>query len=588
MADEQDLGSCVFWRVGSNPIFRILYFDMSHTKKLMMTLIMASSFLVILFLILRAAGDSGQPVLSFSRESGFYDDPFYLEMDHSNGTVYYTLDCSRPDETSMLYTQPILIDDASQNENLYSMRTDVAVFDRALVKERDAGTPEDYVVPDSLVDKCTVVRAVCIDELGGRSGEVSGVFFVGYDERPAYDGLSVVSLYTAPENLFDHEDGIYVTGKVMEDYLKKGERVENDGFWWWWPANYRMKGMDWEREAVIEIFDKDRERIMAKNVGIRIQGGGSRAYLPRSLNVYARKDYDGTEVFDEGLFGLSYPQSSFTVFSGGDSRVTKLEDYIPGSLAAGLDISTMHFEPAAVFLEGEFWGFNYITERYDEAYFAGHYGIDEDNIVMIKEGEVSLGYEKDIKLYEDDLAFLKSVDVTTDAGLSELEKRIDLESFIDYYAVQLYIDRRNDWPYMNFALWRSRDAQEGEYGDCRWRWILFDDNSGAYGPASVSSNSIANTREVDYVLDNLLRSPKIDERLRQKMLGLSENEFEPGRVSAFVDEYYALTKGIMHNEFERFYGNKRDYDKFFESRVYRFSDYFEKRSKYVKEHLEEL
>ena len=53
---------------------------------------------------------------------------------------------------------------------------------------------------------------------------------MGYDERPAYDGLSVVSLYTAPENLFDHEDGIYVTGKVMEDYLKKGERVETEDY----------------------------------------------------------------------------------------------------------------------------------------------------------------------------------------------------------------------------------------------------------------------------------------------------------------------------------------------------------------------
>ena len=561
---------------------------MSHTKKLMMTLFIASSFLITLFLILRAVGSSGQPLLSFSRASGFYDDPFYLEMDYKNGTVHYTLDCSTPDASSPVYTGPISIDDASQNENFYSMRTDVAVFDRALVKERDAGTPEDYVVPDSLVDKCTVVRAVCIDELGGRSEEVCGVYFVGYDEKPAYDGLSIVSLHTSPENLFDHEDGIYVTGKTMEDYLKKGERVENDDFWWWWPANYRKKGMDWEKEAVIEIFDPQRNSVLSKNVGIRIQGGGSRAYLPRSLNVYARKEYDGSESFDEGLFSLSYPQTSFTIFSGGDSRVTKLEDYIPGTLAADLDISTMHFEPAAVFLEGEFWGFNYITERYDEAYFTGHYGVDKNNIVMIKEGEVALGYEKDIKLYEDDLAFLKSVDVTTGAGLSELNKRIDLESFIDYYAVQLYIDRRNDWPYMNFALWRSRDEQDGEYGDCRWRWILFDDNSGAYGPASVSSNSIANTKEVDFVLDNLLRSPEIDKRLRQRMLELSENEFEPARVSAFVDEYYALTKGIMHNEFERFYGDKRDYDKFFESRVYRFSDYFEKRSTYIKEHLDEL
>lgn len=47
----------------------------------------------------------------FSEESGTYDDKLYLEITgSSNGFIYYTLDGSNPTETSILYTEPILLE----------------------------------------------------------------------------------------------------------------------------------------------------------------------------------------------------------------------------------------------------------------------------------------------------------------------------------------------------------------------------------------------------------------------------------------------------------------------------------------------
>jgi len=159
-------------------------------------------------------------------------------------------------------------------------------------------------------------------------------------------------------------------------------------------------------------------------------------------------------------------------------------------------------------------------------------------------------------------------------------ERIDIDSYLDYYAVQLYIDRRNDWPYMNVAQWRCRNE-----GDKRWHWMLFDDNSGAYGSLSVSSNSIDNTRAVDPVFDNLMKSPVLYNGLRERMLSLAENEFEPSKVREFVEQYRTLVTPVMKNEFDRFYGVKRDYEKSLQVRLDRFESFFEGRSEYIRKEM---
>ncbi len=108
----------------------------------------------------RLAVTDDVPGLVFSRESGFYDEEFDLEIRSASGTVYYTMDGTDPTTDSILYTGPIHIIDASVNENVYSLRTDISTgFYLDLLDEFSFRAP-GYTMPSYPVDKCTIIRAV--------------------------------------------------------------------------------------------------------------------------------------------------------------------------------------------------------------------------------------------------------------------------------------------------------------------------------------------------------------------------------------------------------------------------------------------
>lgn len=64
--------------------------------------------------------------LTFSKESGFYEDTFNLELYAPKGAeIYYTLDESVPDENAIKYTKPIVISDATEKANIHCIRDDL-------------------------------------------------------------------------------------------------------------------------------------------------------------------------------------------------------------------------------------------------------------------------------------------------------------------------------------------------------------------------------------------------------------------------------------------------------------------------------
>ena len=59
--------------------------------------------------------------IKYSHESGFYDSPIEVELSvGSNYFITYTLDGRAPNAGSTRYEGPILITDASDNENVWS------------------------------------------------------------------------------------------------------------------------------------------------------------------------------------------------------------------------------------------------------------------------------------------------------------------------------------------------------------------------------------------------------------------------------------------------------------------------------------
>lgn len=527
---------------------------------------------------------TGQLSVSLSKTSGFYDESFYLEMDASGGKIYYTLDSTDPNEDSIQYTGPILIEDASDNRNVYSTIEEVCLdFSDDLLDEIGNTYRYGYSVPTESVDKATVVKAVCIDDDGNKSVVSTGIYFVGFQDKPGYEGMNVVSVVTDPENLFDYDTGIYVTGAIFDKAWQSGKieaRNKVDTNIGCFSANYTQKGKEWERMSYISFFDSDRNQLLSGNYGIRIQGGSSRGMAEKSLNIFAREEYGTACIPGELLFGMDCNLGSVNLYSGGQAAGTKLNDYLVNNLACELDVATRINMPYALFLNGEYWGWYWLQPRFEEEYFQYVYGVYGENVVSVKHDSLEIGHKDDLTLYQAMFSFISEENMGVNENYEEAAGLIDVKSFIDYYATEIYIANM-DWPWGNDAKWRTRNKANSEYSDGKWRWILFDVN------LSMSSEAwdldmVQWAANRDDVFASLLENDDFRSRLYSRLVELADTVFEPGRVSDFIDEYELVYQSPMELEYERFYGEKRSIDSFI-SGCEDIRTFFEKRHDYVLE-----
>lgn len=488
-----------------------------------------------------------------SVKSGFYEEDFFLKISSLNAdAIYYTLDGSTPDENGILYTEPIHVTDATQNENVYSMRDDLSAGLRSDLLEKYSSIGSGYEAPGYLIDKCTILRAVAVNN-GYVSEEITATYFVGISPE-RYLGCNVISMITDPDNLFDPETGIYVTGNKMDAYFAE-ENVHP--YWNWWEANYTQRGIEWEREALFQIFDSQGNLVLSKLGGIRTHGNFSRAALPRSLNLYAREEYDGQDSFNLDLFGNDYHPQRITLAAGGNQAKNQFPDYMMTQMTSDLNFSTVQLQPYVLFLDGEYWGFYWLTEKFDEKYIQYYYDVPENQVVMIKNGYLECGTEEDAALYQQLLDYFANTDLSADSNYSRACELIDIDSFIDYYATMIYIARQVDWPSSNFALWRSREDNGQGYGDGKWRWMLFDCNSMCMRADAglVEHNTLEYVYESDPLFQSLWENADFRTAFKERLFYIADNCFDAEQMAGFIEDYRTTMEPIMAMSWARFYNS---------------------------------
>lgn len=384
----------------------------------------------------------------FSVESGFYEEPFYLELKAPRGMkIYYTLDGSEPlPERAECYAEPILIKDASENENIHSARTDLSA---GFFMEDDR-----YAVPEEKVDKAFIVRAAVFDESGLQKSEtVTKTYFVGFDKKE-YENLEVVSLVTDPENLFDYETGIYVAGKTFDDFVESGKREEmrNPDMWRKWQANYMNRGKEWERPVHVDYFGADRELVFSQELGLRIKGGTTRSYTQKSFNLFARSIY-GKDEFEVPFFG-DKAKRRVTLYTVANDYRSKLREPLLMDLCSERAFATMESRPCYVFLDGEYWGLYYLMEKYGDDYLKEHYGVEPGDAVIAKDNQTEdpADYAYLAQLGQ----YIAEHDLESEEELRELDTILDMRSYVDYYAAEIYIARSGDWPTANRRIGGQR------------------------------------------------------------------------------------------------------------------------------------
>ena len=421
----------------------------------------------------------------FSKDSGFYDTEFTLELSSAEGAeIYYTTDSSNPltSSTAKKYTEPIKIYDRSSEKNVYAEIGD------------DENSPTfigplgGYKKPTYLIDKAMVVRAYCKNK-DGNSKVWTHTYFVTTGNLAKYQDFTIVSLVTNPEDLFDPENGLYVVGNgYIAAKQKQGQGNNPWGggggfggmFGLMYESNFYKEGDEWEKETNMAIFENGEKKVQ-QNVGIKIRGFSTKMQAGKSFNVYSKKRF-GKKQIKYALFEDNYDKFDKLIekYKSIALRNVFAEERIKDEFANKLLFGREHqviadTRKCIVFLNGEYWGFYIMLEKFSESYIQSHYGVPKESVTLIKEGELSNGEESELATYNNFFTEYSTKSVEQESLFNEISSKVDLDSLAEHFVIGVYLATM-DWPGHNDGVWRYNGPKidNNPYSDGRWRYISFD------------------------------------------------------------------------------------------------------------------
>jgi hypothetical protein len=346
----------------------------------------------------------------FSAKGGYYPGGINLQLSTTipSDSIFYTSDGSEPNSHSKLYNGPISVQGNK------------------------------------------VVRAISV-----KSNRLPGIITTNTYVTKKHT-LPVVCISTDPPNLWDYNTGIYVLGpNASPDSPYFGAN-----FW-----------QDWERKAHMEFYDITGNKQIDQDIGIKIYGAYSRARPQKSLALYARKEY-GKGSFEYKFFidkSIDKFEALVLRNGGNDWGQAMVRDGLTSTLVKDMDIDRQAYQPAVVYLNGEYWGIQDIREKINSDYIEENHFVDPAKVnLLVTNGTVIEGSNA---AYTQLTTFLNSNTLEYSQNYQQVKSKIDVNNYIQYQLSQIYIDNR-DWPGNNIKFWNTNDPGS------LWRWIIYDADFG--------------------------------------------------------------------------------------------------------------
>lgn len=349
------------------------------------------------------------------------------------------------------------------------------------------------------INKTTVIKAIAYKDGNIESEIISRTFLVGRTHD-----LAVVSISTNESNLFG-SNGIL--------------------------TNYKQETA---RKISFEFYESDGTLGVSFIGDTKLSGVDSREQPQKSMAIYLRKEYglqDVTYPFFEDNDTLTY--SSILLRNAGEDpkRIRIMDAVLTRTLKGQMDIDIQDYRPVVVYINGKYYGMYNLREKLNGDYVESKYGLDKDNIDLIKYFTATTGTTKEYSnLYD----YIMSHDPKNKAVYEYLKTQIDMQALCNYWIAQSYYGNTD---LGNVRFWKEKNSGKWRFMIYDLDWSMWNANLNVgYPVRNVSMPAATYQYTVINLTRRLYRNSEFKDLYLKTWAEHLKTTFKPERMNKIVDE----------------------------------------------------
>ncbi|MBR6299449.1 MAG: CotH kinase family protein [Clostridia bacterium] len=332
--------------------------------------------------------------------------------------------------------------------------------------------------------------------------------------------LDRIDIYADQDALWNEETGILTEGEKIEK-IPGSVPFKNAVY-----RNAYNNGTSAEGEM---IYQSDLGAVLFKDkISLRLGGDYFSVDMPqKSFQIDALDGAFDYRIFDDRSTD-SYP-SLLLRNSGGDCLYTRVADGVQQRLIekyTDTNLLTLAWRPAEVYLNGEYWGIYNIRESLDAHTICRYEQISDDiadSITILQiSGFAEQGNASEFKTMQTKIK--NSIPAENTDDLTYLEQEIDIDSFLDWLAVEIYFGNSD------YGTGRFYKVPGG-----KWKCLIQNLD---YGLFLSDYNAVS----------NYLKNEKTDNIIFRKILEV--DQYRKLFLTKLGKLYKALTTEVMQNELD--------------------------------------
>lgn len=356
--------------------------------------------------------------------------------------------------------------------------------------------------------------------------------------------LPILSVSSEPKNFYDNKVGVFVKGT---------NGISGNG-----QSSACNWNMDWERPVNFEYLVPVKDRngninysmVLNQEADLEICGGWTRAYgagtvdgrywpMRSSFRLKTDKKYEGVNVIFYPVFPAKIHNKyrCWQVRNGGNDTNARIIDPAIQMivLKSGFYVDCQDYQPAHVFLNGEYYGMLNIRESNNKHFAYSNYGIDFSDMDQFDLSNAQYNQKMgDNKAWNQLLKLALSLAQTKSSETYKMIcELLDIDEYINYMALECYMGS-TDWltNTNNVKGFRSRT-------DGKFHFVLFDTDS-AFGSSSMLTQvlNITGGTNVDDLFRYLMKYDPFRRQFMDAYCIVDGSVFEPTRCEQIIKDIY--------------------------------------------------